>query len=660
MPLKPPTPTISDVAARRERGARLSLCLLLSLVGALAAIPARADCPPKTTVSDTIYNADGSPASGRVVIAWPTFLAGTCQVVAGQTSITIQDGALAAQLYPNDAATPAGTSYRVTYYLRSGRITTEYWIVPASGTPVTLSAVRTTAVPVPEVNISPSQVSGLVAALAAKIEIPPACPAGKFLQSTGSSAPPQVSCVDGTGAPLASATVSGTVKTDVDEADPRVYTKATADTLLAAKADTAHSHDAAALTSGVLDPARLPLPAATTPGGVRSGACSGADKVTGISTSGQIECAPDQGGSGGSQHQANGANLASNDPVNFQDSATIAVSNPAAGNLQFQISNSSVTSDLLAANAVTPAKILDGAVTAAKLGVSNPTGAQLSGLGDVNIAAGALSPDRVAGTAEVTSNRGAANGYASLGASGTVEQNPASAQTTPAASKIPLADGAGKIADGWLSSNVTLLGQLIDLAAETEGVLAPARGGTGANNSATTGRFLRGSGTNFATSSGAAAGAGACTNQFVRALNDDSAPTCASVGSADISDGAVTTAKASSALRDDVKNITILAPTTGDTNKVQLQWPAAVTLQKIGCSTDTGTVSIHFDKRSETTPNTAGTDALSAALVCDTDRQVTTTFSSAGVAANQVLNLQIASASGSPAVVRIHVLARLD
>ncbi len=52
-------------------------------------------------------------------------------------------------------------------------------------------------------------------------------------------------------------------------------------------------------------------------------------------------------------------------------------------------------------------------------------------------------------------------------------------------------------------------------------------GGTGANNTATLGGYLRGTGTNFATSSVAAGGAGACAaNQFVTAANDNSAPTC--------------------------------------------------------------------------------------------------------------------------------------
>lgn len=46
---------------------------------------------------------------------------------------------------------------------------------------------------------------------------------------------------------------------------------------------------------------------------------------------------------------------------------------------------------------------------------------------------------------------------------------------------------------------------------------------------ATSGRYLRGNGTNFVQSSVAAAGAGTCTNQFVRATVDNAGPTCASV-----------------------------------------------------------------------------------------------------------------------------------
>jgi hypothetical protein len=490
------------------------ILLACALCSAGLAPSAWAQCPPKTTVNDTLYNADGSPAAGRVVIAWPTFQIGACQVIAGQATVTVASGDFSVQLYPNDAAVPAGTSYRATYYLKSGRITTEYWVVPTSASPVSLAAVRSSSVPVPTVMFGQGQVTNLVPDLARKIELPAPCPAGKFLQANGSSSPPQVSCVDGTGAPLSSSTQSGTVKTDVDEADPRVYTKASTDSMLAGKANASHPHATADITSGVLDPARLPAPSATTLGGVRSGTCSGFDKVTGINTTGQITCGADQTGGSGSQHQVNGTNLAAGDPVNFQDTATLAFTNPSAGNIQ--------------------AGVKDGSITASKLSVASPTGAQLSGVGDANIPAGALSPDRTSGTAEVQTNKGAANGYASLNASQKVVQDPANAQTTAAAAKIPIAGGGGTIDDAWLSAGVTKLGATIELdSGEVTNTLPPSKGGTGANNAATSGRYPRGDGTNFVTSSVAAAGAGSCTNQFVRATNDNAQPTCATVQKAD-------------------------------------------------------------------------------------------------------------------------------
>lgn len=50
------------------------------------------------------------------------------------------------------------------------------------------------------------------------------------------------------------------------------------------------------------------------------------------------------------------------------------------------------------------------------------------------------------------SQKGAASGVASLNGSTKVVEDPANAQTTAAASKIPLADGSGKIANGWLNT----------------------------------------------------------------------------------------------------------------------------------------------------------------------------------------------------------------
>jgi hypothetical protein len=357
-------------------------------------------------------------------------------------------------------------------------------VVPPSTPPVGLAAVRSPTAPVPTVMFSQSQVTNLLTDLSRKIELPSICPAGKFLQSNGASQPPQVDCVD----------VAG-------------------------------------------------------------------------------------GGGSGPAHQVNAAPLASSTTVNFTDSATIAFGNPSSGDIIASLKN--------------------GSVSAAALNVANPSAAQLSGLGDANVAAGALSANRIAGTAvlearalqtaaplsgggnlaadrtlscptcEITTNRGAASGYASLDAGALVVQDPAAAQTTAAAGKIPKADGTGKLADGWLSSNVSLLGSQIDdaelasaysgtgactnqfvralnrnaaptcagvsLTADVTGQLGGANGGLGTNASAwSAGRYPRANGSGgFAQSSVAAAGAGSCTNQFVRANNDNSAPTCASVQKAD-------------------------------------------------------------------------------------------------------------------------------
>ena len=149
-------------------GVLACVCLCLAVGGAAA------QCPSRTTVSDTFYNADGSLAAGRVVIAWPTFLIGSCQVIAGQTTVTVSSGAFNVQLYPNLTAAPAGTSYRVTYYLKTGQISTEYWVVPSSATPVTLASVRSASVPVPTLMFSQSQVTGLFTALGKKVELPTA------------------------------------------------------------------------------------------------------------------------------------------------------------------------------------------------------------------------------------------------------------------------------------------------------------------------------------------------------------------------------------------------------------------------------------------------------------------------------------------------------
>jgi lysophospholipase L1-like esterase len=102
-----------------------------------------------TSVTDTIYSANGQFAKGSVVVTWPAFTTAAGQsVAAGSTSATIgSDGVLTLTLTPNAGATPIGTYYTAVYHLSNGSVNREYWVVPASSAPVHISAIRSTVLP---------------------------------------------------------------------------------------------------------------------------------------------------------------------------------------------------------------------------------------------------------------------------------------------------------------------------------------------------------------------------------------------------------------------------------------------------------------------------------------------------------------------------------
>src|SRR4051794_22100084 len=80
------------------------------LVSILMAILVRVSCAQvaTTTVQDTVYRADGSAASGSVLISWSAFTtAAGSTVPAGTTSVTIgAGGLLTVALAPNAGANP--------------------------------------------------------------------------------------------------------------------------------------------------------------------------------------------------------------------------------------------------------------------------------------------------------------------------------------------------------------------------------------------------------------------------------------------------------------------------------------------------------------------------------------------------------------------------
>jgi hypothetical protein len=84
-----------------------------------AAAPAPQSGPATTTVTDTVYQADGSAAKGNLIISWPAFVtASGAQVASGTTNTALaSNGTFSVGLVPNAGAVPAGAYYTVVYQI---------------------------------------------------------------------------------------------------------------------------------------------------------------------------------------------------------------------------------------------------------------------------------------------------------------------------------------------------------------------------------------------------------------------------------------------------------------------------------------------------------------------------------------------------------------
>jgi trimeric autotransporter adhesin len=101
-----------------------------------------------TAVTDTVSLADGTAASGSVLVSWTAFTTAIGQSVpSGTTSATITNGALSLQLIPNAGSTPMGTYYTAVYHLNDGSVSREFWVVPVSSFPVQVSAIKSSVLP---------------------------------------------------------------------------------------------------------------------------------------------------------------------------------------------------------------------------------------------------------------------------------------------------------------------------------------------------------------------------------------------------------------------------------------------------------------------------------------------------------------------------------
>lgn len=120
----------------------LALMVLAERAGAWAAPQSG---PGLTSVVDTVYLANGTPAQGVLIITWPAFVTASGTAVAGGSlDVTLGvNGSLNVALEPNAGANPAGVYYTVVYQLQPSEVRTEYWLVPTSS-PATLAQVLTT------------------------------------------------------------------------------------------------------------------------------------------------------------------------------------------------------------------------------------------------------------------------------------------------------------------------------------------------------------------------------------------------------------------------------------------------------------------------------------------------------------------------------------
>lgn len=96
-----------------------------------------------TIIKDSIMYADGSLASGKIVLNWPPFQFNGVTIFGGQQAFPIAaDGTVSISCYPTVGALPSGVYYTAAYHLDRGPVYNEYWVVPSLPT-TTIGAVRT-------------------------------------------------------------------------------------------------------------------------------------------------------------------------------------------------------------------------------------------------------------------------------------------------------------------------------------------------------------------------------------------------------------------------------------------------------------------------------------------------------------------------------------
>jgi trimeric autotransporter adhesin len=140
------------------RFASLALCIALIVLPSCAQVTT-------TTVQDTVYHADGTTATGTILVTWPAFVTVSGKTVAaGNTTANIGPGGqVSLNLAPNVGATPAGSYYTAVYHLDDGTVSKEYWSVPNVPS-TTVAAIRSLVMPasIAVQTVSTSQISSML------------------------------------------------------------------------------------------------------------------------------------------------------------------------------------------------------------------------------------------------------------------------------------------------------------------------------------------------------------------------------------------------------------------------------------------------------------------------------------------------------------------
>src|SRR5277367_4414739 len=176
-----------------------------------------------TTVQGVVYRADGTPATGTLIVTWTAFSTANNQAIAaGSTTVAIgQDGFVSVNLAPNAGASPAGSYYTAIYHLKDGMVNKEYWVVPAAAS-ASIVSIRAQLVPatVAVQNATKQYVDASIASLSGNyLSLTGGTMSGPLLLSGVPAANNQAATKQytdqavGTAVPLAGGNMTGTLRT---------------------------------------------------------------------------------------------------------------------------------------------------------------------------------------------------------------------------------------------------------------------------------------------------------------------------------------------------------------------------------------------------------------------------------------------------------------